>query len=360
MSLRIAQSFTASFDALTADAVVYDRSGAAARLRVAGPDRIEWLQGLLTNDVTALGEGDGCYAAYLTPQGRMIGDMRVLVRGDHVVLDIEASAREALLSRLDQFIIMEDVTLSDASTEIGCVAVAGPQAARRLAAHVGVAAEALAGLEEHQQLAVRVDGSEGFVAASRELGVDGYDAYLPPAVAARLLDALRADGLGDLHPSVADAARIEAGRPRFGVDMDADTIPLEAGIEPRAISFSKGCYVGQEIIIRVMHRGQGRVARRICRLVSVAPATADVMSDVREPDGGVPGIPWHAGAEVRREGKVVGRITSAAYSPGRGRVVALAMLGRDAMASGTRVEVDATGSWADADVEALAGGPSSA
>src|SRR5690606_24291013 len=100
MSLRIAQSFTASFDALTAGAVVADRSLSSARLLVAGPDRIEWLQGLLTNDVASLDEGDGCYAAYLTPQGRMIGDMRVFVRSGHVLLDVDASAREALLSRL--------------------------------------------------------------------------------------------------------------------------------------------------------------------------------------------------------------------------------------------------------------------
>ncbi len=352
MSLRIAQSFSASFLALTSDAVVFDRSGTAARLRVSGPDRMEWLQGLLTNDVSSLGTGEGCYAAYLTPQGRMIGDMRVLVRGDDVLLDVEASAREALLSRLDQFIIMEDVTLTDVSGELGCVAVAGPASARRLAAHLGMSGETLAALGEYQHQPVSVDGHDGFVAASRDLGVDGYDVYVPAPAAASLLGALRALGFGDLHPQVADAARIEAGRPRFGVDMGDDTIPLEAGIEPRAISFDKGCYVGQEIVIRVLHRGKGRVARRICRLVSDATFA---MPAVEEPQ-----VPWPAGTEVRKDGKVVGRITSAALSPGRSRFVALAMLGRDAMTAGTEVEVDAGEPWARATVEALAGGPDTA
>jgi folate-binding protein YgfZ len=347
MSPRIAQSFAASFLALTDDAVAFDRSRSGARLRVSGPDRIEWLQGLLTNDIAALGAGEGCYAAYLTPQGRMIGDMRVLVRTDDVLLDVEAPARESLLSRLDQYIIMEDVTLTDASDELGCVGVAGPASARRLAAQLGMVGETLSSLAEYHHHPVSVDGHDGLIVATRDLGVDGYEVYLPPPAASSLLGRLRALGFGDLHPQVADAARIEAGRPRFGVDMDEDTIPLEAGIEPRAISFSKGCYVGQEIIIRVVHRGKGRVARRICRLVS--EGGADVHG------GDEPTVPWPRGSEVRRDGKVVGRITSAAFSAGRGRFVALAMLGRDAMTDGTDVEVDAPEPWTRAKVEALSG-----
>lgn len=343
-------------DALTTHAVVVDRSVSDARLRVTGPDRIEWLQGLLTNDVGALREGDGCYAAYLTPQGRMIGDMRVLRRADDVLLDVPGVARETLLSRLDQFIIMEDVAVADVSDEIGCVTVAGPSAAEHLAPHVGRDVETLRALGEYQHANVEVGADEGMLAATLEWGVPGFDVYLPRAAVARLLGTLQAAGLGDLHPDAATTARIEAGRPRFGVDMDTDTIPLEAGIEPRAISLTKGCYVGQEIIIRVLHRGQGRVARRLVRLVSTAPASSA--------DGGrdaaAVALPWQAGAEVRKDGKAVGRVTSVGWSPRRDRLVALALVGRDAMADGTRVGVEAQAPWDVAGVEALTTGAASA
>lgn len=340
----------ASYDALNGAAAVFDRSGSDARLLVSGPDRTEWLQGLLTNDIGALARGQGCYAAYLTPQGRMIGDMRVFDRGEHVVLDVVATAREALLSRLDQFIIMEDVTLADVTAEIACIAVAGPDAAGRLAPHLGCQPADLAALPEYHQREIEGLGAGAFVASSRELGVPGFDVYLPAAGGSRLLEALREAGLADLRDDVATAARIEAGRPRFGVDMDTDTIPLEAGIENRAISFTKGCYVGQEIVIRVLHRGQGRVARRVCRLVSDAPASAGVDGDTA-----TAALPWQAGASVSLGGKAVGRVTSAALSPRRDRLVAFAVLSREAMAHGTAVEVEAAEEWRGAVVEALAG-----
>jgi len=343
-------------DALTDRAVVLDRSASDARLRVTGPDRIEWLQGLLTNDVGALREGEGCYAAYLTPQGRMIGDMRVLRRAGDVLLDVPGVARETLLSRLDQYIIMEDVAVADVSDDIGCVTVAGPEAADHLASHVGPDASGLRALGEYQHVAVQFGSDAGIVAATQEWGVPGFDVYLPRAAASRLLDTLHAAGLGELHPDAATTARIDAGRPRFGVDMDADTIPLEAGIEPRAISLTKGCYVGQEIIIRVLHRGQGRVARRIVRLVSTAP----VPSADRAGDVGDSSHPWQAGTELRKDGKSVGRVTSVGWSLRRERLVALALVGRDAMADGTRLDVDAQAPWDAADVEVLTTGAASA
>lgn len=342
MSLSIAHSFPAQYDALHSGVAVIDRSRSDARLRVMGPDRRDWLQGLLTNDVAALAPGLGCYAAYLTPQGRMLGDMRVFDRGDHVVLDVVADAREVLISRLDQFIIMEDVVLEDVTGETGCISVVGPHAAERLAPLVGAHASTLAGLAEYAHVAVTFGGADGFCASTRELGVEGYDVYLPAAGTGALLASLRDPDVPILDEAIVTTARVEAGRPRFGVDMDDETIPLEAGLEDRAISFTKGCYVGQEVVIRVLHRGQGRVARRLCLIVSDAAAEAS-MSDV----------PWRPAAELRAGDRTVGRLTSVCVSPQRKRLLAIGMVHRDAAVPGTAVEIADGGAFASATVEAL-------
>jgi folate-binding protein YgfZ len=343
MSLSIAHSFLAQYDALHSRVAVVDRSRSDARLRVTGPDRREWLQGLLTNDISVLTAGRGCYAAYLTPQGRMLGDMRVFDRGDEVVLDVVADARDVLISRLDQFIIMEDVVLEDVSEATGCVSVVGPRAAATLAHIVGVDPATLTTLDEYAHVPVTFEGAAGFCASTREFGVEGHDVYLPAPQSTRLFDRLRDLDVPALDADVVTTARVEAGRPRYGVDMDEDTIPLEAGIEDRAISFTKGCYVGQEVVIRVLHRGQGRVARRLCRLVSEAPA------DVPMAD-----MPWAAGVEIRAGGRAVGRLTSVCASPQRKRLLAIGMVHRDATAPGTSVEIaTANGAFAAATVEAL-------
>lgn len=331
MTSSIAQSIQPSYDALHRTAAVFDRTSTDSRLLVSGPDRIEWLQGLLTNDIAALTPGGGCYAAYLTPQGRMLGDMRVLHLGATVLLDVVAEARETLLSRLDQFIIMEEVTLADASDDLGCVMVAGPTASDVLSGLLSVERTALEALTEHHHLAVSYAGADGWCAATHDTGDGGFDVYLPIATSSAFLQALTDAGVSPLGPNEALTARVEAGRPRFGVDMDDDTIPLEAGIEGRAISFTKGCYVGQEVVIRVLHRGKGRVARRLCWVVadrSPEGADRDVSADV-----------WVPGADVRLRDKVVGSLTSACWSPARGQWLAMALLHRDAFEPGTAIDV---------------------
>lgn len=351
MSLSIAQSFQAQYDALHHAVAAIDRTATDARLQVSGLDRVEWLQGLLTNDIAALSPGQGCYATYLTPQGRMIGDMRVFHRGDRVVLDVVADARVALLSRLDQFIIMEDVVLSDVTDATGCVSLAGPQAATLLLRLAGVDGGALENLAEYHQLPLTYDGAEGFCAASREWGLQAFDVYLPAGAASSLRGALQDGDVPLLDEHVRETARIEAGRPRFGVDMDTETIPLEAGIEHRAISLTKGCYVGQEVIIRVLHRGQGRVARRLCWLVSDVDASAGADPTART-------LPWRAGSLLRAGGKDVGRLTSVCASPTRKRLLAIGLVHRDAAVAGTSVQVvDDGGAWSSASVEMLPRGP---
>ena len=155
------------------------------------------------------------------------------------------------------------------------------------------------------------------------LGVPGYDVYVPAGDADALRAKLVEAGAVTASEETAETLRIEAGRPRFGIDMNTDTIPLEAGIEDRAISFTKGCYVGQEVIIRVMHRGHGRVARRLVSIV-VAGGTGACARRAR----------------FRSGDRVVGEITSATASPRLGAPLALGYVQRDHAAPGTELTVN--------------------
>jgi folate-binding protein YgfZ len=178
------------------------------------------------------------------------------------------------------------------------------------------------------------DGGKILVAAHRELAVPGFDVYVEQAAAGWLRDRLLRAGGVEGDERAWDVLRLEAGTPVFGRDMDEDTIPLEAGIQDQAISFTKGCYVGQEIIVRVMHRGHGRVARR---LVGLLPAGRDAESAaLSTPEGDL--VP---GDVVRtRDGeRELGRITSAAFSPSVGSSIALGYVQRDFAAAGTEVAV---------------------
>lgn len=281
-----------------------DRS-AEGRLKVTGPDRASWLQGLLTNDIAALKPGEGCYAAYLTPQGRMIADVRVLARADHMLLDVPAAQKAAVLERLSSFIIMEDVAIEDVTNSIGRLGLHGPTSAALLE---------VVNLAEHANVDAHIGYHPILIAGSRDLGVSGFDVYGPPEV----LATLHGDATA-IDDEAWHTLRVEAGRPLFGVDMTTETIPLEAGIEDRAISFTKGCYVGQEIIIRVMHRGHGRVARKLVGL--------RVDGAVRE------------GAPIASSDRSIGHVTSAAHSPRLETWIAMGYVHRDFAEDATAVTI---------------------
>lgn len=314
------------YDAARATAVWFDRGGEGL-LEVRGADRVSWLQGLLSNDVAALGPGQGCYAAYLTPQGRMIADVRVLVREEACWLDVPGAETSAVLSRLDMFVISEDVTLRDLTAETARIAVHGPMAAEAIArAFVRGAdrrdacARALAALNEHDHAAHDWHGADVLVASTADLGPPGFDVYVAAARRDEVIAALEQEGVVPGQEHEREVLRIEAGRPRFGADLDAQTIPLEAGLEDRAISFTKGCYVGQEVIVRVRDRGQGRVARRLMRLAEAAGASPD--------DPALPAARFAAGDAIVIGTDRVGVVTSAAWSPRDGRTIGLGYVQR--------------------------------
>lgn len=310
---------------------------------VSGRDRASYLQGLLTNDIQALTPGTGCYAAWLTPQGRMLTDLHVFEAGDMILLDVPAAELAATLQRLDQFLFSEDVQLADLAGTLASVWIHGPKAATLLE-QVLTGVQGLESWPEYHNARATFEGAPAVVGRVSQLGVPGFVVYVEPSRKAGVERALVDRGAVAAEPSVIEAARIEAGYPVFGVDMTDDTIPLEAGIEERAISLTKGCYVGQEVIIRVLHRGHGRVARRLVALRL-------------DGDGVV------AGAKIRAGDRDVGDVTSAAVSPTLGSI-ALGYVHRDFTETGTQLSVEGPAGRAGAVVSArpsdfARGGPTS-
>jgi folate-binding protein YgfZ len=320
------QHSTTSYDAARRRAGLIDRSD-LARIVVSGRDRASYLNGLLTNDIAALGAGQGCYAAYLTPQGRMIADLRVYELGDVILVTLLREVKDTVLSKLDQFIFSEDVQLGDVTQTFAQISVVGPEAHASVARVLRLAdADGLAALPLHGNLRSAFAGQPAIVLRTTDTGESGFDVLVDASVADRLIEELHGAGVESLDRETADVLRVESGVPRFHRDMDEDTIPLEAGIESNAISFTKGCYVGQEVIIRVLHRGHGRVARRLVGLTlegsSIPPAGAPVLAAERE----------------------VGHVTSAVASEALRKPIALAYVHRDLAVADARVEIEtATG-----------------
>ena len=311
-----------SYHAARRASAIIDLS-ARGRIAVGGDDRASYLQGLLTNDIEALRSGDGCYAAYLTPQGRMIADMHVLNLGEELLLDVHPTVTAMLVDRFREFVFTEDVTVEDRTTRWAAVGVHGPESARVVSEVVRpgvgtgsgpVGADEPGGYPEYRHRVGHFEGVPVVTACSNETGEVGFILYVDAGVRAALGDALAKAGATKLDAATFDLLRVEAGRPAFPADMNHETIPLEAGIEDRAISMSKGCYVGQEVIIRILHRGQGRVGRR---LVGIS----------FEPHGEPPA----AGATLttRDDEKAVGAITSSVWSPALDRPIALGYVKRE-------------------------------
>jgi len=311
-------SFRDQYDAARTRAAVVDRS-ARGRLTFTGPDRRTFLHALFTNDIAALEAGSGCYTAYLTPQGRMIADFWVYELGDAILLAFDRPRQDDMLSRFDQLIFAEDVQVRDSSDEFWGTALVGPDAAGIVADVLhGASKEELQALSEHGNRRVQFDGESATVLRITDIGEPGYEILIPQARKPALERALsRWPRVGS---DVAETLRIESGLPKFLVDMTEETIPLEAGIESRAISMTKGCYVGQEVIVRVLHRGHGRVAEKLV-LIAFENGSAPL-----------------AGTAIRVNGQDAGRVTSSAMSPVLEKPIALAYLKRTLAAAGTQVE----------------------
>ncbi len=306
-----------AYQAARQQAAWIDRSS-RGRLLVRGNDRATYLQGLLTNDIAALTAGTGCYSAYLTARGRMISDLWVYELGDVILLNLpDAATKNTVLAKLDQFIFSEDVQLGDVTDALSQIAVIGPEASRIVGGLIGTSVPQA----EHACVRGEIAGGAAIVTRVTDTGEPGFDLYVEQPRLAALRQALAAAGAIELDAATAEVLRVEAGVPAFHRDMDEETIPLEAGIEGRAINMTKGCYVGQEVIIRVLHRGHGRVAKKLVGLTLEGES--------------VPA----AGAAVTSGDRQAGAVTSAVRSATSGRPIALAYVQRDVLESGAPISV---------------------
>jgi tRNA-modifying protein YgfZ len=269
---------------------------ARGKLALTGSGAKEFLAGQTTNDIEALAPGSGCYAAFLTPKGKMLGDLRILDLGDEIFLDTERVSLQALFDMIRRFKIGYDVELHKRTVERGLLSLIGPQAR-----HI-VDADGLPDTE-HSSARLEIAGT-ATVLVRTDVGVDIIcDGSDTPAVEQALLAA----GAQCVGEAAAEIIRVEHGQPRYGIDLDATVIPQEAGLNERAVSFTKGCYVGQETVARLRYRGKPN--RHLRGLHLSAPA---------EP-----------GAELRLGERVVGHLTSAVLSPTHGPI-GLALIRREA------------------------------
>lgn len=295
------------------------RTITTGRIRFEGPDAASFLHALVTNDVAGLAPGQGAYAAWLAPQGRMIADLRLLREDGRVLAEVPEGMSAALAARFDQLIFSEQVQVIDDTGSTRAIAVFGDGAAGVVAAVTGVPAGSLASLP----LLGHISSGDVRVVRVDDVAGEDFAIWMPPSRWEFVLAALASAGASEAPAGLVDALRIEAGRPLFGVDMNSETIPLEAGLLDRAISTTKGCYVGQEVIVRILHRGGGRVVRHLVQMLA---------------DAGVTDVPA-PGTPVLDQGREVGAVTSAAIGPASGRVTALATVHRDSAEPGRALVV---------------------
>jgi tRNA-modifying protein YgfZ len=276
------------------------------KLALSGSGAVEFLNGQVTNELAELHPGDGCYAAFLTHKGKMLGDLRILAVGDgaeeqagapaELLLDTERVALQALFDMIRRCKIGYDVELHKRTLERGMLSLIGPDS-ERVAGATSLAAA------EHSNNPVEIAGVEALA-----VGTDvGVDLICDAPETKRLHAALIERGAVAVSEKAAECLRLEHGRPRYGIDIDETTIPQEAGLNERAVSFTKGCYVGQETVARLHWRGKPNRHLRGLRLS--APAAA--------------------GEELRLGERPVGLLASVASSPQFGPI-ALALVRREA------------------------------
>jgi folate-binding protein YgfZ len=305
----LTDDLASEYRTLTGGCGLIDRSE-RGKLALTGTERKSFLAGQVTNDIEGLQAGSGCYAAFLTHKGKMLGDLRVLAAEDpdtepELLLDTERATLQALFDMVRRFKIGYDVELHKRTVQRGLLSLVGP------GARAAAGAEDLA-QDEYAHRAGAITGHPVRLIAT-DVGVDVLCAADDTdAVRAALLAA----GAVPASEEAAEILRVERGRPRYGHDLDDTTIPQEAGLNERAVSFTKGCYVGQETVARLFYRGKPN--RHLRGLKLSEPVTS--------------------GAELRLGERVVGRIASCVVSPAHGPI-ALALVRREA-APGDTVAVD--------------------
>ncbi|HEX2722553.1 MAG TPA: hypothetical protein VHM24_06510 [Gemmatimonadaceae bacterium] len=307
-------SDASEYAALRSGALLIDRSD-RVRIRFGGQRAAELVTGLVTNDVLSLQPGHGQYAAALTPKGKIAADVRIFADEDGLLTDTSARASSGWRDIVTRYVNPRIAPYRDVTAETRDIGVFGPKARRIVAAATGADENDLATLHPYGHVHIRLEGVRVTIIRVSEIDAEGYEIIAPVALERSLRENLLSAGAIPGSAKAWDIARIEAGRPEWGIDMNDATIPQEANFDALgAISYTKGCYTGQETVARVHFRGHvNRFLRRL-HFVSAAipPMNAELVDD---------------------SGNVVGDVRSVAVSPRHGGV-ALAMVRRE-VAPGT-------------------------
>jgi folate-binding protein YgfZ len=302
-------SVAAEYETLFTRAALFDRSH-RGRLRVQGPRAAEMVTGLVTNDVAALLPGQGCYAAALTAKGKIVADLRVFVQEDGILVDAPPRAWPGWAAMVKKFVNPRLAPHVDESAALRDLGIFGATARHVVSEMTGVQSPALTALAPYAHVSVQVDGVPITVAKVPELEVEGFELLVPADAFTPLWTRAVAAGAAPAGLEAWDIARVEAGRPEWGVDIDDNTIPQEANFDDlHAISYTMGCYVGQETVARVHFRGHVNRHLRGVRAAGLEPLQ--------------PGATLHGA-----DGAQVGDVRSAVRSPRLG-TIALAMIRRE-------------------------------
>jgi folate-binding protein YgfZ len=315
------------------------------RILVSGSEAVQFLNGLITNDMKTLAENSWMPATFPNVQGRLIASVRVIRLSDEqgatdkktfplYLIDTEAATHDRVLKTIERFTLAGDFRVTDVTKQTAHIAVEGKKAARVVSEVVGVKASEFASNEARHIAHSRNDATGNLtILRATHTAEDGFDLIVDADKANDLWDALYASGTRPVGCDALEILRIEAGIPRYGVDMDENNIVTEAGLDD-AVSYTKGCYMGQEIIARIKYRGH--VAKRLAGIKFGEGVKVGVGAAIKSTDD-----------------KEIGRLTSLTFSPHLGRTIALGYLKYDYLAPDTSVKITAGDNQLSAQVTEL-------
>jgi folate-binding protein YgfZ len=304
------------YDAIRHGIAVIDLSS-AGKLQLSGKNAVQFLNGMVSNDVKALGTGDGLLAAFPNLQGKLVALCRIYNTGAHLLIELEAINREKIFKNLSRFVPAGEFFIADVSDQYGLISLQGPRSAELIESLTG---QTISDEVQYKIWEKRISQSNVLIAVHNRCGETGFDLFIPAEAVSFVREAILSRGreFGPVEAVGEEAfeiARIEAGLPRDGIDAGENYIILESELN-EAVSYTKGCYLGQEVIARIHWRGQP--AKRLRGLLVDADQA-----------------PQRGAVLFAGDGKKVGEITSSAYSIGLGRLIALAYVHRYYLNPGT-------------------------
>ena len=302
-------------------------------LQFTGPDRLSFLQGMLSNDLRPLKTFDGQYATLLNQQGKVLADLRVLCALNSLYLDFWEHLKDKIVAHLNRYLVADEVEIADRSGEYATLSLQGPNA-EALLRTISAATDLPMTMAHHAM--INLEGAAVCVIRASYTSEPGFDLIIPNAalesVARRLTDAGKPAGVQWVGEDAQNLLRVEASIPYYGIDFSEDNLLLEVGLD-HAVSFNKGCYLGQEVVERI--RSRGHVNRKLCGLLLDGEAAAE------------------SGDGIQFDGREIGRVTSSVVSPQLKRPVALGYVNKDFWAPGSAVAINRDGTSIRAVVTAL-------